>query len=81
MNDQYGSNKTIVFRDGHDTDVNARFSILSSGTPTNHTYQVEESTPAGYTTGGVHFYGLPNGEARGAVPVYRAESSVNTTRC
>ena len=78
VNDQYGSNKTIVFRDGHDTDVNARFSILSSGTPTNHTYQVESSTPSGYTTGGVHFYGLPNGEARGAVPVYRAYSSVNT---
>ena len=33
---------------------------------------------SGYTTGGVHFYGLPNGEARGAVPVYRAYSSVNT---
>ena len=75
-NVEYGTNKTVVFRDGHGSDVNGRFSILSSNIASDHMYSISSSAPGGYVAGNIpHFYGHPTQQSRGSVPVYISYSS------
>ena len=76
VNQEYGTNKTIVFRDGHGSDVNGRFSILSNSISSDHMYSISNSQPGGYVSKSEpHFYGHASQSARGSVPVYISYSS------
>ena len=76
VNQEYGTNKTIVFRDGHGSDVNGRFSILSNSISSDHMYSISNSQPGGYASKSTpHFYGHASQGARGSVPVYISYSS------
>ena len=78
-NAEYGSNKTIVFRDGHGSDVNGRFSILSSNIASDHAYSLtSQQYKAGYSVQGTGpmFYAHTVQQSRGSVPVYRSYSSI-----
>ena len=76
VNQEYGTNKTVVFRDGHGSDVNGRFSILSSNISSDHMYSLSPTAPAGYIQNSTPmFYAHNVQQARGAFPVYVSYSS------
>ena len=78
VNQEYGTNKTVVFRDGHGSDVNGRFSILSSNISSDHMYSLSPTAPAGYLQNSTPmFYAHNVQQARGAFPVYTSYSSMN----